>query len=264
MLFRSMLRAAFLGCILALPASVSAQNFSFSTGPMMPGMGKGAPNKIFMVQRAAVQKDLEMTAEQIKKVKDLLGELGQLRQPEGEGKEGEAKIAISFTVLTPPVGSNGEVMPPAMPDFAGMEKELEKILNDKQKARLKQIGLQETGLMAMAQEEVAKELELNSDQKNMVKEAVESQQKEMMKLTEEMFKNGGFGNIQIGKNDGDKKTGGKIITNTKDGVGGMKFVEKMRDMKKKTEDELALLLSPDQKTKWEEMQGPKFVGAIKR
>lgn len=128
------------------------------------------------------------------------------------------------------LGDGGQFV---MPDFKKIDAEIEKLLEPSQRDRLKQLVLQRTGLTALAQEPVAKDLGLDAEQKDLVKHILEDQQKKMQDYFRNLIQEGnGFSQEKIGE-----------------------FTKKQREQ---TESDLSILLTPDQKVKWDEMLGAKF------
>lgn len=205
-----------------------------------------------------VQQELKLTDEQTKKIqtkiKELMPEGSFMSRPEGKGGGGAAAGDVSppqvnFGVVIQGKGAGGAAAPPivlgspnfklgeggqfVMPDFKKIDAEVDKLLEQPQRDRLKQLSLQRTGLSALAQEQVAKEVGLEDDQKELVKNVMEDQQKK----TREFFQN------MIGAGAGFSQE---------------KVTEFMKKQKEQTESDLAIILAPEQKAKWEELIGPKF------
>ena len=118
--------------------------------------------------------------------------------------------------------------------FTDMTKENEKFLADilskDQKKRLDQILLQTAGLLWVRRPEIAKELNLSSDQK---KRAADLQQKARDEMEELIH-----------------------VTNDE------QKDEKLAELQKTSRERLMTLLTPEQKSKWKEMTGEPFKGEI--
>ena len=110
-------------------------------------------------------------------------------------------------------------------------KALSTVLTPEQQKRLRQISLQQRGVDAFNDPTVQKALKLNADQKDAIKTALDTQQKEMR----ELFSAGGGG-------------GG--------GFGQMR--EKMQEITKATQEKVTGVLSTAQKKQWSEMLGEEF------
>jgi len=219
-----------------------------------------ATPKFPMLMNKAVQQELKLTDEQKNKIQAKVKEL----MPEGspfvnriEAKGGEKAAGgddsapkVNFGVVIQGRAQGGAASPPivlgnpgsiklgeggsfAMPDFKKIDGEVEKLLEQPQRDRLKQLALQRTGMVALAQEQVAKDVGLEEDQKDIVKHILEDQQKKMQDYFQGMIASGnGFSQEKI-----------------------TEFTKKQRDQ---TESDLSIILTPDQKTKWDEMLGTKF------
>lgn len=250
MLLRSVRLLALLGALCCWTAPVSAQSMQVST-PRYP-----------MLFSKAVQQELKLTEEQNKKIQAKINELmpagSFMSRPEpksgGDVKAGggeAAPPAVSFGVVikgsggaagSPPIvlggGSGGNIKfspegMPGLPDFRKIDEEVEKLLEPAQRTRLKQIALQRQGLSALGDEKTASELGLETEQKELVRQILDDQRKKTQEYFQKMLSEGG--GIQQDQ-----------VTS---------FIKKQREQ---TEQDLAILLSPEQKTKWEELQGPKF------
>ncbi|MFT3878810.1 MAG: hypothetical protein QM703_04010 [Gemmatales bacterium] len=248
MLLRSLCFAAIVGALVC-GTSVSHAQFMQMATPKFP-----------MLMSKPVQQELKLTDEQNKKIQAKIKEL----MPEGspminrmETKGGEKAAGgddsapkVNFGVVIQGRGQGGAASPPivlgnpgnfklgeggsfAMPDFKKIDAEVEKLLEQPQRDRLRQLALQRTGMTAIAQEQVAKDIGLEDDQKEMVKHIMEDQQKKMQEYFQNMIAAGnGFSQEKIGE-----------------------FTKKQREQ---TESDLSIILTPDQKTKWDELLGAKF------
>lgn len=219
----------FLGLALSSPAS--AQFVISGPGGGGPG-GMARTPKFTLFMDPAVRKELKLTQEQDKKVTELLEEMQQGGLTLGGGGGGEAKVTFRIAG-----GQGVPAGPISLPDFKKIEGDLMKVLDDKQKARVKQIWLQRTGLMALSDSEIAKEVGLEEPQKDLVKDILEDHQKETQRVIQEALAEAG-------------------------GAGGaIKFdAKKMKGLHEKAEKSLKEILSQEQDAKWQEMLGPKFEG----
>jgi Spy/CpxP family protein refolding chaperone len=120
-----------------------------------------------------------------------------------------------------------------MPELRkGLEDKIGAVLNDTQKARIKEIRIQARGASALADKEVAEALKLTDDQVNKIKDLTDSAMKDMR----EAFQSAG--------NGGDRTA----------------MREKMTKMRTETSEKLLAVLTADQKTAFEKMQGAKVEG----
>jgi hypothetical protein len=249
MMLRSLRYIALLGALVCGTGLSQAQMMMQMSTPKFP-----------LLASKPVQQELKLTDEQTKKIqtkiKELMPEGSFMSRPEGKGG-GDAAAGgdasppqVSFGFVVPGKGAGGASAPPVvlggganfkvgeggqfiMPDFKKIDAEVDKLLEQPQRDRLKQLSLQRTGLSALAQDQVAKEVGLEDDQKELVKNIMEVQQKK----TREFFQN------MIGAGAGFSQD---------------KSTEFMKKQKEQTETDLAILLSPEQKAKWDELLGPKF------
>jgi hypothetical protein len=116
-------------------------------GPVLaqPGLGRPGGGAGGLVQNEAVQKELKVTEEQAKKLKEALD-----------------KVNAAYR--------------------AEMEKAIAGALDEKQNKRLKQIQLQQMGTNALNTADVAKDLKLSDEQKTKIKETVEAFTKKSREL----------------------------------------------------------------------------------
>jgi len=248
MLRRSLRLLALIGAFVGT-AGISQAQFMQMATPKFP-----------LLMSKNVQQELKITDEQNKKIQAKVKEL----MPEGsfmsrplEGKGGAAVAGgdesvpkVNFGVVIQGKSEGGAASPPivlgnagniklgeggtfTMPDFKKIDAEVEKLLEQPQRDRLKQLVLQRTGLSALAQEPVAKDVGLDDEQKDLVKHIMEDQQKKTREFFQNMISAGdGFSQEKIGE-----------------------FTKKMREQ---VESDLAIVMTPDQKSKWDEMLGAKF------
>jgi len=250
MLLRSLRYLALMGAVVCGTGISQAQMMMQMNTPKFP-----------LLASKPVQQELKLTDEQTKKIqakiKELMPEGSFMSRPEVKGGSGAAAGGdaappqVNFGIVIQGKGAGGGAAPPVvfgggganiklgeggnftMPDFKKIDAEVDKLLEQPQRDRLKQLSLQRTGLSALAQEHVAKEVGLEDDQKELVKSIMEDQQKR----TQEFFQN------MIGAGNGFSQE---------------KVGEFMKKQKEQTESDLAIIMSPDQKAKWEELLGPKF------
>lgn len=121
--------------------------------------------KVFMIFRAAVKKELKITDDQEKRAKDAFGDVLQV--------DGD-RIMITMTGDT---------------DLKELGKNALKVLDADQTKRLKEVWIQEQFGTAIADDEVAKELALTDDQRKSADKEIESAGQALM----EMFQGGDHG-----------------------------------------------------------------------
>ncbi len=174
------------------------------------GMGRGLGG-LFLLRAEVVQKDLQLTDDQkdsITKLQDKAREdfssLQNLSQEERQTKMQELR--------------------------KDQEEKIGAILNAKQKARLKEIGLQQAGAFALANKEVAEALKLTDDQVNKIKELTDGMQKEMREA------------FQSAQNGGDANAARETATK----------------IRKEGSEKLLAVLSDEQKASFEKMKGAKI------
>lgn len=142
-------------------------------GQMMGGM-RGGGNEFGLVYRADVQKDLAISAEQKTKLDALRPQRGQGRgqgegQGQGQGQRRQRQQGQQGQQGTPPTDAEREARRTEQRQRQeNQQKELEAILTDSQKGRLKEISLQIRGTMAIVDPKVQSELSMTTAQKDQV------------------------------------------------------------------------------------------------
>ncbi|MGO8691722.1 MAG: Spy/CpxP family protein refolding chaperone [Thermoguttaceae bacterium] len=187
-------------------------------GMMFPGGGL-----LFLLRNESVQKDLQLTPEQIDKLKELgktlregLPERGAFRNLSQE--ERRAK----FAELQPKLKARGEEI----------KKKIEAILTTAQLARLKEIRVQVAGPAALADTDVLKALNLTDEQKEKIKglrQQVADLRKEAGKLSRE---------------ERQQKRA--------------EMMEKMQKLRDKVLADIVALLTPEQRAQFEKLKGKKI------
>lgn len=193
----------------AIPCEAQGQGRGFRGG-------RGGRNVLSIPE---VQKELKLEQAQI----ELLNALNQDRA----GFDREA-----FRSMTPEQRQEAFAKRRAERD-----KKVAEILDAKQVARLKQLELQQAGVRALGQPNVATELKLTTDQKQKI-EAALTAERESMRSAFESFRS----------NDGQQPT---------DEQRQAAFA-KMREMRTATDTKLNAILTDAQKTQWKAMQGAPF------
>lgn len=222
------------------------------------GGGGGAAASYFLLFNPAVQKELKLTDEQNKKIQAKIqesmpqggtfqigGEVKGGTAKAGDGKGGDAKGGegpkISFQIgggngakagAAPPIVIGGDGSNFRMPDFKKIDQEVNKLLDEKQRDRLKQLGLQTQGMMAVGQAKVADELGLQEEQRDIIKHILQEHGQKTKDLLTQLREEGN--------------------------LDPQSFGERMRKQREATEKDLGLILTDEQKEKWSKMTGPKF------
>jgi hypothetical protein len=178
--------------------------------------GAGGASGVTLVQQKSVQDELKLSADQIEKLKQVGA---KMREGFGGGGGG---------------GDREEARKKFEEARQAAEKDMNAILSAEQSKRLKEIALQQTGPLALARPEVAKEVGLSDDQQAKVKELTDAYATEMRS----QFQAGGGG--------GDREEARK----------------KMATLRKDTGDKVLALLKDDQKKAWDKLVGEPFKGEI--
>ncbi len=207
-----------LGLVAALGLASSAKAQQGGRRGMGMGMGMGGSGLMALMSPDG-QKELNLTEDQIEKVRGVMENLRTTMQEKFQG----------FQDLAPEERQTKaqEVMKEVN---AGVEKEIKEILKEDQFKRYRQISLQAMGAGAFADEEVAKKLQLTDDQKAKVKEILDGAQKERNTLMEEARQGG----------------------NPQETFG------KMREIGVKAKDDAIAVLTDEQKEQWKELTGKEF------
>lgn len=216
----SVLKAAAIALLVGAMALALAQDGGQGRrgrGMMFRG-GFGGGSSLGTLARKDVRADLAITDEQAKKLDEL------------RAKNDEEMQAMRENMRAS--GGDFESMRTEMEKRnAATQKEVDAILTETQRTRLKEVTLQIRGNMSLMDEDFQKELAFTSDQKDKVAELQNKQQEAMMSLFEKR-RNGDLDDDQL------------------------------QDIMRKNVDimgtELFKLLTPDQATKFKSMQGKPF------
>jgi Spy/CpxP family protein refolding chaperone len=172
----------------------------------------------------AVQKDLDLTQEQIDKLKEVgktaFRGLGQRRPPPGDLSEDQRK----------------ELRTKIEARAAETKKKIEAILTPKQMERLKEIRLQWIGPGALADPDVRKALNLTDEQKEKIKKLG----KELREKVADLLKD-------VGKADPDERREKRAETR-----------DKVQKLRQKTLDDVLALLTTEQRATFDKMLGKKL------
>lgn len=204
------------GVLALISANASAQGqgrgFQF-------GFGGGAGGAGALIRNEGVQKELKLTEEQTTKAMEVVTEIQQ-------------KHADDFAKLRDPDLDMAERMQKmqAIQKVIAEEttKGLDSVLKPEQTKRLKQIDLQQRGLLAFSSPEVEKVLKLTDEQKEKLKTINEDMAGEMRSLFQDA--QGNFQELQ----------------------------PKMATLRKETFAKGVAILTAEQKTSWKEMTGEPF------
>lgn len=176
------------------------------------GFGGGS---VFLLLQESVRKELQLTDEQIDKLREARDQLRpNFRELRGLSRE--------------------EIREKIQEMREKSEKLLADILKPEQLKRLKQIELQQQGLMgALRNREVASSLGLTEDQR----EQLRALQQDFIRAMRDLRESGG-----------DRR----------------EMFEKIQEFRKSTEEKILKVLTSEQKAKWKELTGEPFKGEIRR
>jgi hypothetical protein len=198
------------------------QGFGGGFGAMMVG-----GNKLNLLANESVQKELNLTDEQKEKIVKLRAEMRDASRPAGGRNYKDMSADEKKTAATEGRKKADETRKAA-------EGKLGDILNKDQAKRLDEISVQQSGTRALLDEKVQKELKLEPAQVEKIKAAYDDEQKEQVKLTEEMRGKG---------RDKDARTG---------------MMEKREKLQKDTEAKVLGVLNKDQAEAFTKMKGKEF------
>jgi hypothetical protein len=191
------------------------------TGGLQP---QGTAVMFLLLEQRSVQQELRASEDQVKQARAAAGalriKLEELRN---------LPIHEAFSHL-------GEIQESA-------EGELQTILSREQYLRLREIGLQQVGPLALGRRDVAEALALTADQQSQIRLLLEQL---VVTVTE------GLKSIER-----PKLGGGPLRTGLLDGIA------RAQSAKRDTETKILALLTADQKAKWTAIQGAPFTGALR-
>jgi hypothetical protein len=214
------------------------------------GFGGGfGTSRLRLLQVEAVQKELGLTEDQIASIKKLQGELAPMGRgrggggggrPGGNGQRGRRPANPDVRVEGPErffVQAQGQRTPPSEEDIKKFREqaqerakkereELAKILKPEQAKRLMEIYVQQAGVNALSDDEVAKAVGVSDEQK----EKMGKIRQEAMAGMRDLF---GGGDREAAR-------------------------AKLEDLQKSTNEKVLAVLSDDQKKKFEDLKGKKF------
>jgi hypothetical protein len=207
-------------------------------GPgMMMGRGGfggfGGGSLLMLARNPAVQKEIEALDEQVEKINALAEDMRPQRGPRG-GEEGERP---NFREMSEEERTKffEEMRKEREKQQAEADKKLGEILLDMQMDRLKEIQVQQMGLRALQDEEVAAKLKITADQKAKMQKVMEESGQKMREEMQAMFQNRDRENV-----DRDAMR------------------EKMTELREKIEKDVMAVLTSAQKKQFEEMKGEPF------
>jgi Spy/CpxP family protein refolding chaperone len=176
------------------------------------GFGLMRGEELFLLRSEVVQKDLQLTDDQ----KSSIGKLYD-------------NVRVSLARLQ---GLSPEERRTKMQELRkDQEEKVSSILDAKQKARVKEIELQQLGGFALADKAVAEALKLTDDQVNKIKELTDGFNKEMRDA------------FQAARNGGDATAARDTFTK----------------IRKEGSEKLLAILTDEQKASFEKMKGAKIV-----
>ncbi len=201
--------------------------------------GMGMQGGVGLLSNQAVQEELKLTDKQ---KEDLKGVMDKMREASTGVNEKVRDIQDRQEQRT----KRTELMKPINEEA---QSAASKILDEKQNKRFKQIELQVSaqrqGPAVFKQEEVAKALSLNDEQKGKIDTIVKDYTKERQELMPQRGQGGQGGNRGAGG------AGGR-------GGFNPETMQKVQTLTKEAMDKAADVLTPDQKTTWKNLQGEPF------
>ncbi len=212
----------FAGWALALAALMtSSASAQFGRGFQMPP----AVQTILLLRTEAVQKELDLGTEQTKSISDMAGQM----------QSDAMEIMSGLQDLTEE--ERKEELPNLMKMMGEKGKELQakvdKILNPKQTARVKELSLQRRGVAALQDDEIVAALKVSDEQKTQliaIRDSLAKAQEEVMKA------------VIAGGGGADRST----------------IQAKMEAMRKDLGDKALAVLTTEQRDQFEKMKGAKF------
>jgi Spy/CpxP family protein refolding chaperone len=214
-------RVLTLSALLALAMTSSASAQFNLRGMKFPA----SLQNVFMLGGDAVQKELAISEEQKKSLSELSDQL----------RADALEIFSSLQDLTPE--EQKEHMPELMKMIgekgSAMQEKIDKMLDDKQKARLKELSLQSRGATALEDDEVVAALKISDEQKQKLADVREEGNKLIEQAMQALRGGGGGGD-----------------------AGELR--KKMGAMRKELTDKAMAVLTPEQLKQLEKLKGTKF------
>jgi len=194
-----------------------------------PGGGRGGfqqPLHMLVLTNTDLQKELKVTDDQKKSLKDVMDKAAELNKKQME----------LFTGGAPDMDKMQELQKERQKLTEDAKTATDKAFTDDQKKRVKQIDVQRMGIRAFANEDVVKALKLTDDQKAKLKTVTEGYTKAATDLRGEYFQQGQFP-------DADKMA---------------EFQKKSAALMAETIEKAKKELTDDQKKTWKEQVGETF------
>lgn len=215
--------SVFIGAVLTLALSMtSSASAQLGKGFQIPP----AVRNIFVLRTEEVQKELKLTDDQIGQIDDLSIQL----------QSDALELFSSLQDLSD--DERKAELPNLMKKFADKGKELQakvdKFLDPKQAARMKELSLQQRDAEALADEEVITALKLTDDQKKKLTAVRDEAAEKLEEALKPLLGGGGAGGDL-----GDLRT-------------------KMETLRKELSDKALAVLTTQQREQFEKMKGPKF------
>jgi outer membrane protein assembly factor BamE (lipoprotein component of BamABCDE complex) len=185
------------------------------------------PLGVLVLTNADLQKELKITDDQKKELKELMTKAEDLNKKRAEAMSGGQPDREALQELQ----KSAEAL------AADVKKAGEKGFTDEQKKRIKQIDVQRMGLAAFTNEDVQKELKVTDDQKKTLKETADAYQKATRDLRTEIA-----GETR-GRLDPEKQA---------------ELTKKTTALTEETMEKVMKAMTDDQKKAWKELTGEKF------
>jgi hypothetical protein len=202
-----------------------------------PGGGGNRNSKLMLVGLEPVQKELEISDEQLASLKTIRDEATAEQRSQFEGFRGlrdlpEEERRTKLEELRKSAEENAKKM---QEKLSVIEKKALDVLLPPQRDRLEQISIQVRGLAALQDEEVAKKLGISEEQKSKMTTIRDESRKKM----EELF----------GRREGAERPSREEF---------QKRMEEAQAARKTVESDTLNVLTDDQKAQFEKMKGEKF------
>jgi len=201
---------------LALASTALAQPGAGGGGRRGMGMGFGMGGGFGLLTIPEVQREINLTQQQWQ----------QLQQVMAEQREQMMPLMQQMRDATPE--QRRKLMEQMMQQW---DQALGKVLQPNQKARLRELQLQAEGPSALARPDVAKELNLNEEQKRTVSEILGQYRQKQMQLWQ-----------QAGS----------------PGTNRQAMMQQMQQLRQQMDKELLAVLTDQQQEQWKKMQGKPF------
>lgn len=193
---------------------------------------RGTLIHFMLLEQPSVQQELRTTPDQVQRAKQLgdaqhekLGGLSSLPREDAARKLIEVQQSA--------------------------DRELQAILSPEQFRRLREIGLQQMGPLALARSDVANAVGLSSDQQQKIRGLQEQLLQSAMQTMQSVQSSAGGG------------AGRGKLRDVKAKIAGLNDnVARLQAAKQDTEARILAMLTEEQKAKWAQQQGPRFQGQL--